>query len=1023
MLKKSGSPSFIDTCESSVETPCEDISFENFTNYSQELNNMENKENFSTSKIIKETFQDNVLHNVRVKNPNRIIIGQLNINSLRNKIEMLQEVVKNNIDILLISETKLDSSYPDGQFLLKHFSSPIRLDRNANGGGLLLYIREDIPCKVLNKHSNDGNFESLFIELNLKSKRWLLSCSYNPNKTVIEKHLKHLSNGIDCYSPRYDNYLLFGDFNAEISNEHVEQFCATYNLRNLVKQPTCFISVDNPSCIDLILTNHPKCFQNSGTYETGLSDFHLLVYSVLKICFEKKRPIIVNYRDYKRFDNTKFREKVLVKFSENDNISVENQNYKETIRKIIDELVPLKEKHLRNNDAMFMNKLLRKAIMKRSRLLNRYRRKKDTSSRLAYKKQHNFCVKLLGKSKKDFYNNLDVKYITDNKLFWKTVKPCFSDKTKKNRNITLVREDKIISEDKDLAKVFNDHFCNIVEEQNIEVTLDQDLEHTPVFNAIRKYKDHPSIIMIMKNMKTDNSFKFEHVSIRDIEIEIENIDTSKAFQNDDIPSNIIKQNCDIFSRIIHNQFNNSLETSVFPEELKNADVIPVFKKGSRNDIENYRPVSILPNISKIFERCIYKQLYSYFDNFLSKYQTGFRKGYSTQQCLLAMIEKLKESIDNKGVYAALLTDLSKAFDCLPHDLLIAKLHAYGVELNALNFLCSYLTNRYQRVKINNSFSEWSEIIYGVPQGSILGPLLFNIFLSDLFLFLPETTFASYADDNTPFLIGKDVKPVLDNLERVSNAMLKWFSNNGMKANPDKYHLLSNCNTCSLKVGNEIIENNECEKLLGIKIDKSLNFNTHVESLCKKAGQKINALSRLTFSLNFDQRRLIMNSFIMCHFSYCPVVWMFHSRKLNNRINRLHERVLRIIYKDYNSSFDDLRSRDNALTIHQRNIHKLMIEIFKVKIGASPEIMEDLFHIISISYNLRQDLKFKSRNIRTVRYGSETASFLGPALWNSMPSQLKSLTSINEFKLRIKKWIPDNCPCNLCKAYIPQLGYI
>ena len=180
-------------------------------------------------------------------------------------------------------------------------------------------------------------------------------------------------------------------------------------------------------------------------------------------------------------------------------------------------------------------------------------------------------------------------------------------------------------------------------------------------------------------MKTDTSFKFEHVSIRDIEIEIENIDTSKAFQNDDIPSKIIKQNWDIFSRIIHNQFNNSLKTSVFPEELKNADVIPVFKKVSRNDIENYRPVSILPNISKIFERCIYKQLYSYFDNFLSKYQTGFRKGYSTQQCLLAMIEKLKESIDNKGVYAALLTDLSKAFDCLPHDLLIAKLYAYGVQ--------------------------------------------------------------------------------------------------------------------------------------------------------------------------------------------------------------------------------------------------------------------------------------------------------------------------------------------------------
>ena len=628
---------------------------------------------------------------------------------------------------------------------------------------------------------------------------------------------------------------------------------------------------------------------------------------------------------------------------------MENQNYKETIRKIIDELVPLKEKHLRNNDAMFMNKLLRKAIMKRSRLLNRYRRKKDTSSRLAYKKQRNFCVKLLRKSKKDFYNNLDVKYITDNKLFWKTVKRCFSDKTKKNRNITLVREDKIISEDKELATAFNDHFCNIVEEQNIEVTLDQDLEHTPVFNAIRKYKDHPSIIMIMKNMKTDTSFKFEHVSIRDIEIEIENIDTSKAFQNDDIPSKIIKQNWDIFSRIIHNQFNNSLKTSVFPEELKNADVIPVFKKGSRNDIENYRPVSILPNISKIFERCIYKQLYSYFDNFLSKYQTGFRKGYSTQQCLLAMIEKLKESIDNKGVYAALLTDLSKAFDCLPHDLLIAKLHAYGVELNALNFLCSYLTNRYQRVKINNSFSEWSEIIYGVPQGSILGPLLFNIFLSDLFLFLPETTFASYADDNTPFLIGKDVKPVLDNLERVSNAMLKWFSNNGMKANPDKYHLLSNCNTCSLKVGNEIIENSECEKLLGIKIDKSLNFNEHLDKICKSATNQLNALVRLRSYLGNEEKKILVNTFVISNFNYCPLIWFTSSIASLKKVENLHKRALRFLLDGCKRSYKNMLNKTEKQSINVKNHILMCVEIFKTINNQNPSFLREIFQLRNKSH--------------------------------------------------------------------------
>ena len=164
---------------------------------------------------------------------------------------------------------------------------------------------------------------------------------------------------------------------------------------------------------------------------------------------------------------------------------------------------------------------------------------------------------------------------------------------------------------------------------------------------------------------------------------------------------------------------------------------PVFKKDSRTDKKNYRPISILPNVSKIYERCLNKQLEEYFQLLLSKYQYGFRKGYSVINALLPMIEKWRKSLDEGGAFGTLLTDLFKAFDCLPHELLIAKLHAYRVDIPSLKLLHSYLTKRKQRVKLNGTFSSWSEIIFGVPQGSILGPLPFDIFPCDLFQFFPD----------------------------------------------------------------------------------------------------------------------------------------------------------------------------------------------------------------------------------------------------------------------------------------------
>ena len=217
---------------------------------------------------------------------------------------------------------------------------------------------------------------------------------------------------------------------------------------------------------------------------------------------------------------------------------------------------------------------------------------------------------------------------------------------------------------------------------------------------------------------------------------------------------------------------------------------PVHKKDAKTSKDNYRPVSILSDISKIHERLLFKQISEYFEPILSKFQCGFRKGYSAQHCLLAMLEKWKSAVDNKRNFGALLTDLSKAFDCLPHDLLLAKLNAYGFSLPALRLVQSYLSNRKQRTKINSEFSSWEETLFGVPQGSVLGPLLFNIFLRNLFFIINDVVFGSYAHGNTPFFVGDDVNEVILKLQNASKTLFKCFNDNQIKANTDKRHFIS-----------------------------------------------------------------------------------------------------------------------------------------------------------------------------------------------------------------------------------------
>ena len=585
------------------------------------------------------------------------------------------------------------------------------------------------------------------------------------------------------------------------------------------------------------------------------------------------------------------------------------------------------------------------------------------------------------------------------------MRPFLSDKSHScgGSSIILREGDALITDPAHVADVFNTYDASIAEYEFMSDGLDS----LTLDEAVQKHKDHGSIHLIRNRVCLTDEFSFSFITPDVFSKYVGKLQNSKAVGHGGLKASFLKLSGSRLNSSLCDLFNTCVTASFFPTDMKLAEISPIFKKNDNLCKENYRSINLLTITSKLFENIMSDQITEYFSDLLSSSLSAYRKGYSCQHVILRLTEYWRQALDNGNTVGTIAMDLSRAFDKMPHALLIAKLKAYGVSVDACNLIISYLRNRNHRVKIMGRHSDWATINRGVPQGSVLGPLLFNIFINDLFYINMKSDIANYADDNHLYYENKCHDELKKVLENDVNSATVWFANNYMCVNTDKFQSIilnrDGKHTLSISVQDNTVLSDTSITVLGVVLDDKLKFDEHVSVLCLKASRQINALKRVSKYLDEKCRIMVYKSFISSNFNYCPVAWMFCGKKNLVKLEKLQERALRFVFCDATASYEDLLERGNFLPLSVYRIRCLGIEVFKCFHGLNPAYLNDIFIQSSLKYNLRDSCRLEQPKFRTFTYGLRSFRYYGSKLWNLLPYQVKNTRDIVTFKRNITEW--------------------